>query len=149
MEDTGFVSDESTFTDIARGYLMNDAKLVPSPEFISGWAAGAGDIVSTAPDMVKWDNALLSGRVVPPSYVSMMRTSGRLTSGKLTGYGMGWYIDKLPRDVTVIWHNGGTLGFSADNSTYPKQNETIVVLNNNIAADAEDIARAIFTATHQ
>ncbi len=148
MRDSGFVSDEWHFSDMARGYMMREGKIVSSPEFISGWAAGAGDIVSTAPDIVKWDDALLAGKVVPLSYVSMMRTSGSLASGKPTGYGMGWYIDKVAANTTLIWHNGGTFGYSADNNTYPTQNEIIVVMDNNIAADAEDVAKAIFSATH-
>lgn len=148
MGQTGFVSDEARFSDMARGYLMTPHGLVPSPEFFSGWAAGAGDIVSTAPDLVKWDLALLSSKIVGLPYVTMMRTEGILFSGKSTGYGMGWYIDKMKNGESMIWHNGGTFGFSADNSTYPSHDEIIVVMDNNIGADAEDVAGAIFERTN-
>jgi D-alanyl-D-alanine carboxypeptidase len=148
MTDTGFVSDEPHFSDMARGYLMSNGAPAPSPAFFGGWAAGAGDIVSTAPDMLKWDNALLAGKIVGLPYVAMMRTSGTLMSSKLTGYGMGWYIDKPKNGVITIWHNGGTFGFSADNNTYSSNDATIIVMDNNIAADAEDVAREIFEGIH-
>jgi CubicO group peptidase (beta-lactamase class C family) len=148
MTDSGFVSDEPRFADMARGYLTSKGAVVPSPTFFSGWAAGAGDIVSTAPDMNNWDNALLAGRVVPMQYVEMMRSSGKLVSGKQTGYGMGWYIDKSKKGAVTIWHNGGTFGFSADNNTYPSSDVTIIVMDNNIAADAEDVATEMFDEIH-
>lgn len=148
MTDTGFVSDEPRFPDMARGYLTSDGAVVPSPRFFSGWAAGAGDIVSTAADVNRWDDALLAGRLVPMRYVGMMRTSGKLKSGKPTGYGMGWYIDKTKNGVVTIWHNGGTFGFSADNNTYPRNDVTIIVMDNNIAADAENVAAEIFEGIH-
>ncbi|HEY3676899.1 MAG TPA: serine hydrolase domain-containing protein [Candidatus Tumulicola sp.] len=143
MTDSGFVSDEDRYDNMARGYLTSNGAVVASPTFFSGWAAGAGDIVSTAPDINKWDNALLTGSIVPIRYVEMMRTSGVLASGKATGYGMGWYIDKSKNGAVTIWHNGGTFGFSADNNTYPSTDSTIIVMDNNFSVDAEDIAAQV------
>lgn len=148
MSDTGFVSDEPRLADMARGYLTSVGAVVPSPRFFSGWAAGAGDIVSTAPDMNRWDDALLAGKLVPMRYVGMMRTSGKLKSGSSTGYGMGWYIHEPKNGAVIIWHNGGTFGFSADNNTYPSSDATIIVMDNNIAADAENVAAEISVGIH-
>jgi D-alanyl-D-alanine carboxypeptidase len=144
MIDSGFVSDEEHYEDMARGYLTSNGAILPSPPFFSGWAAGAGDIVSTVTDINKWDNALLAGSIVPTPYVDAMRTSGVLTSGKATGYGMGWYIDKSKNGAAMIWHNGGTFGFSADNNTYPSTDLTIIVMDNNFSVASEDVAAEIF-----
>lgn len=149
MPHSGFISDEPNMHDIARGYMPSGGSTVTSPRAFGGWGGAAGAVVSTASDMLEWDYALLSGKVVARRYVSLMRTTGHLASGKPTGYGMGWYIDKLPHGNISIWHNGGTFGFSADNETYPNQDEVIIVLDNNIGADAEDIAGEIFRNTHQ
>jgi D-alanyl-D-alanine carboxypeptidase len=148
MTNSGFVSDEPGFSDMATGYYPNAGVITPSPQVDEGWAPGAGTVVSTLGDIIKWDHALLRGRVVSLQSVRLMRDAGSTTSGKSTGYGMGWYVD-TEKDHLRIWHNGGTFGSSAMNATFPNDNETIVVLDNDVAVDAETIASQIFDATHE
>ena len=142
LRQTCFIDDERSLTNMPQGYLPGNPPH-PSPRVYGGWGAGAGDIVSTASDLLKWDDALLSGIVVPVADVTLMRRSGTLTNGKNTTYGMGWFINKR-RGIPEVWHNGGTFGFSADNETFPTRQLTIVVLDNDIGADAEDVGQTLF-----
>jgi len=147
MTNSGFASGEPRFTNVATGYYPNAGVITPSPHVDERWALGAGTIVSTLGDVIKWDHSLLQGRVVSLRSVGLMRDAGSTSSGKSTGYGMGWYTDK-EKGHERIWHNGATFGSSAMNATFPSDNEIIVVLDNNVAVDAETIASQIFDATH-
>jgi CubicO group peptidase (beta-lactamase class C family) len=44
-------------------------------------------------------------------------------------YGMGWVIEEY-NGIPLIWHNGGTLGFTSDLAFLPDANLGVVVLNN-------------------
>ena len=147
MTNSGFAADESRFSDMATGYYPGAGGIIPSPQVDEGWAVGAGTIVSTLGDIIKWDHALLQGRIVSLRSVALMRDAGSTLSGKSIGYGMGWYIDAEKRHKR-IWHNGGTFGSSAMNATFPSDNEIIVVFDNNVGVDAEGIASHVFDATH-
>lgn len=144
MTHSSFISSEKSLIGMPTGYL--GSPLRPSQKAAGGWAAGCGDVVSTAGDLLAWDDALMHGRVLPLRDVVLMRSPGVLISGKHTTYGMGWYIDRLENGTLTVWHNGGTFGFSADNETFPTTDEAIVVLDNYIDADAEDIAKATWLA---
>ena len=147
LRDSGFASDEGSFQDMATGYYPNGDVITASPHVDEAWAPGAGTIVSTLGDMLKWDHALLQGRVVSFKSVNLMLDAGTTSSGTSTGYGMGWYND-TEKDHERIWHNGGTFGSSATNAMFPSDHEIIVIFDNNVAVDAETIASQIFDATH-
>jgi D-alanyl-D-alanine carboxypeptidase len=147
MTNSGFASEESGFSDMATGYYPGASGITPSPHVDEGWAPGAGTIVSTLGDMIKWDHALLQGRIVSLRSVALMRDASSTSAGKSTGYGMGWYID-TEKGHERIWHNGATFGSSAMNATFPSDKEIIVVLDNNVGVDAETVASQVFDATH-
>src|SRR5207248_1293334 len=54
-----------------------------------GWIFTAGALYSSAPDLTKWDLALMEGRVLKPDSYHLMTTPATLVNGKQTGYGCG------------------------------------------------------------
>jgi CubicO group peptidase (beta-lactamase class C family) len=89
----------------------------------------AGEIVSTVGDLVKWDAALDSEKLLKNSSKEQMWTSGTLNNGKPTGYGFGWFLNPLNGHKN-IGHSGSTSGFSASNQRFPDDDLTMVVLCN-------------------
>lgn len=147
MTESSFMEDEPHLTDMAVGYSPFPHALHLTASF-NGWASSAGTIVSTARDLARWDLALFGGKLVSAADLRLMVTPGLLPAmGVHSHYAFGWVVDRYDGQER-IWHNGGTLGFSAANHYYPEQHEFIIVLTNDRAGGADDIADATFDALH-
>lgn len=145
MTESGFMPDEPHFADMATGYTYMKNAWMPTGTF-TGWAEGAGAIVSTARDMAKWDDAFFSGRIVPQADVDLITTPGTLPAMGKAHYGMGWLVDQYDGQPR-LWHNGGTLGFNASNQVYLKSHEAVIVLDSGGFA-ADSAAQMAFDALH-
>lgn len=62
---------------------------------------GDGGIYSSARDLVRWDQALRDGRLLPEAVYREAYVSGRLNNGAATGYGFGWEL--VSADVVEHW----------------------------------------------
>jgi CubicO group peptidase (beta-lactamase class C family) len=146
MTESAFIGDESSIPSMAKAYASTPSGFAPAPPLRDDWATSAGAIVSTVGDILKWDAALLAGKIVKPADVTLMRADATTVDGTTTGYGFGWLVDAVgghPR----VWHNGATFGFHAVNETFAKEGEAIVVLLNSPVFIEGDIA-PLFAATH-
>lgn len=145
MRESGTIADERRIPGMATGYYSDRKGLHVSPKLRSGWAWSAGNIVSTAGDMLKWDEALFAGKIISLPDVVVMTSPGILSNGKSTSYGFGWIIDKQSGRKR-IWHHGGTFGFGASNTILPENHLRIVVLINDVAVAPSSIATKVFEA---
>ena len=145
MEQSGFTSDAATIPDMAVGYQESGA--VGPPMEGNGAVGAAGNVVSTVGDMVKWDQALGSGAIVTPADLALMQTPVRVNDGSTRPYGFGFGIDAVGGHP-VFSHNGGTDGFAATNAMFPRDGESIVVLENLALASPARVSAAIFAAEH-
>jgi D-alanyl-D-alanine carboxypeptidase len=103
----------------------------------------AGEIVSTVGDLMKWNAALDSEKLLKNSSKEQMWTSGTLNNGKPTGYGFGWFLNPLNSHKN-IGHSGSTSGFSASNQRFPDDGLTVVVLcNSGEDGVATQVAKAV------
>lgn len=82
---------------------------------------GAGNIVGTADDLLKFDQALYDGKLVGQESLDRMFTSVRLNDGTIpwrragideAAYGMGWYIFRNQDNGKVVFHSGGVPGMN-------------------------------------
>jgi len=85
--------------------------------------AGAGNLYSSAGDLIRWTEALHGGKVLSPASLSEM------TTPFLNGYGYGLEVDGegATRD---IFHNGTVDGFFSCLDYIPQTKTTVVVLSN-------------------
>lgn len=111
----------------AAGYTLRDGELVN--------LRGMGDVelpshygvLSTVKDLVLWDAALASGKVVKPATLAQMWTPVRLNWGATYPYGFGWFVDQR-RGHRWIYHTGIT---GTELSRFPDDDDlTVVVLTN-------------------
>lgn len=58
--------------------------------------AGAGDVISTPEDLVRFGNVVVAGRLVAPATMETLLAAQHLASGEETGYGLGWDLDQMP-----------------------------------------------------
>jgi CubicO group peptidase (beta-lactamase class C family) len=98
----------------------------------------AGAIVSTAPDLAKWDAALGGDRFLKASSKQLWWTPATLNTGKPVvswrhgepgSYGFAWFLNSV-NGHRNIGHTGITSGFSAANEMFPDDHLTIIILSN-------------------
>ena len=148
MTHSAFIQDEAHLPNAATGYQRaKDGRLKAAPLLRGPWAGSAGAIVSTVADMAKWDAAFFGGKIVSSRDVALATTAHRLSSGKSTGYGFGWFINEKAGQPSIA-HSGGTFGFASVNEYFPKLHEFVIVLANVAGADPEFIADQAFDALH-
>ncbi|MEV7936040.1 serine hydrolase domain-containing protein [Kitasatospora sp. NPDC088264] len=76
------------------------------------WAGAAGEIISTTDDLIRFQQALLKGKLLRPAEQREMTTMLETVPGSHEiDYGMGLARAQLSC-TTVLGHNGGTFGFS-------------------------------------
>ena len=104
---------------------------------------GPGRISSTAEDLLKWDQALYTDKLVKLPALREAFTPMILSDGKLSNYGFGW---ELPTDKTlgtVVMHTGDNPGYSTRIVRYIDQHKTIILLSNNNFPDFGKLVKEI------
>lgn len=99
---------------------------------------GAGGIYSTAPDLLRWENALNAGRVIPQRLLALATTPAKLTDGSTVPYGFGLSLKPDASGARRISHGGHWRAFKSDLSYYPLSGVTIIQLTNNNQDDSVD-----------
>ena len=104
-------------------------------------SGGSGAIISTAADLVVWNDALTGGRL--GAFVTgKLQEQARLNNGRKLGYARGLFIDSSRGDA-LLWHSGGAAGYSAWLGRLPAQGLSVAVLCNSDEADATVLARRV------
>jgi D-alanyl-D-alanine carboxypeptidase len=103
--------------------------LEPAEPEASGWLHAAGGLWASAPDLARWDHALLDGRVLKPSSYRLMTTPRALKSGHTTGYGCGLNVRQIMGE-TVLIHGGAISGFLSVNAIVPRTRSAVILLTN-------------------
>jgi len=128
------------------GVLRNGEYVSPTQPF------SAGMLVSSVSDLVKWDAALASEKLLKKSTLDQMWTPTKTSKGGMATYGFGWQVDKV-NGHRLIAHGGGIPGFSTQVSRFADDRLTIIVLTNagngSAGALAQGIAGRIVPALKQ
>jgi len=114
---------------LASGYEMDRGTMV-NAAFVS-WKLpfAAGAVCATATDLLKWEAALDSGRVLTQSSLALMRTQTTLADGTKIDYGFGTRLGSLDGH-RMLGHTGSGGGFRNVFETFPDDHLTIVILTN-------------------
>jgi len=94
----------------------------------NGKSEGASGMYSCVDDLLKWDQALYSEKLVKQSTLDTAFTPAHVAEGKTT-YGFGWNITGTGGDK-VVWHTGSTAGLRAFIERRLKDRVTIIMLTN-------------------
>jgi D-alanyl-D-alanine carboxypeptidase len=129
----------------ASGYTNNGSGLVPAIIWDRSAAFAAGALSSNVYDLVAWDDALISGKVVSPASFAAMTTSNgfQIPGGGSYGFGLAlWTFNNKP----IIWHNGQIGGFTAETAVFLDSGFSIAVLTNDQDADPDAVVLSIMNA---
>jgi Beta-lactamase class C and other penicillin binding proteins len=137
MTHTYFGTNDQLIMNRARGYTIGTTGELANSGNIYCWAYGAGDIFSTAGDLLTWIKALRDDKVLPKDLLQKAWTSYRLPNGESANYGYGWCINKWSNEE-VINHAGQMGGFICNYIYLPQKDVFILALTNTDAQKPED-----------
>ena len=102
--------------------------------FLNG-AFGDGGIYSTVEDLLKWDRALYTEKLVKKSTLNEAYTNSvKMHWLVKVKYGYGWEINKWTENEKIVQHTGGWVGFkSFIYRDLTNKNTVIFLTNNNLA----------------
>jgi CubicO group peptidase (beta-lactamase class C family) len=90
---------------------------------------GNGGLLTTAEDLVAWNNYYLNGKLGNPSLLPKQLTTSPLNNGQMGNYGAGLVIDSV-RGWKAISHNGATASYRSSLTYFPDLNLSIAWLSN-------------------
>ncbi len=90
---------------------------------------GAGSIVSTLSDMIKWEAALRGDTFLSPATKTESWKNYVFNNGEPSAYGLGWRVSDV-RGHRLVGHTGQTAGFGAAIYRYTANDITVIVLTN-------------------
>jgi D-alanyl-D-alanine carboxypeptidase len=137
MTRTGFVDCTDRAPDLAVGYVTVEGKRQSNCATQPARGFPAGGQVSTAADMLRFVEALRSGKLLPPElFAEAIRTQREFMGLGFfaTGYGEG-----VPARDFRWGHAGSSEGICAEVRTYPVTGETIIVLSNRDPPDCHAV----------
>ena len=134
------LEEKKATTNFAIGHLLIKernqyirADSFPSSDYTIwlGNRKGPGRISSTAADLLKWDQALYSNKLVQQTTLQEAFTQMKLNDGSFSNYGFGWSISRDSVMGRVVSHTGDNPGYKTQIIRYIDKNKTIILLNNN------------------
>lgn len=135
LDHTGYVLPDWASQTVAHGYAGGTAFGSPldQPWDTDGpyWHLRAnGGVLSTAPDMIAWHEALLGTAVLSDaSKTAMFTPHVEEEPGSDSFYGYGWVVQDTPVGK-LVWHNGGNDFFFADFWRFLDADVTVLVASN-------------------
>jgi len=136
--DTDFVPNSATSHSINRAGRLE--RLFWHQDF-----GGAGTVMSTIDDMLRWADNISRHRIGSERTWSMMMQPQMLPNGVSTTYGFGLF-EGLYRGVRVIHHPGGYTGAGSQMLKVPEAGLDVVVLSNTDSVNCTAVVYRIVDA---
>ena len=135
MKQTGYDDPLRIIMNRAAGYQKQAGKIINASYMDMSVPYAAGSLYSTTGDLLIWDQALYTEKLVSKKSLAEIFTPWKGEAG----YAYGWGIAKKfgRREIS---HGGGIYGFATQIARYPDDRVTVVVLSNIQAAPAGQIA---------
>jgi CubicO group peptidase (beta-lactamase class C family) len=143
MARTGFANDGAARGPVSHAYVgwTDNGSPAAWPKDY-GWRA-SGDVVSTAGDLYRWEQALRAGRILGAASVArLFAPHAVLPEGGAYGYGA--FVGKRPNGKTFTEQGGDTeLGFNGVVFRYVDERALIVIVSNARDARGTSMRHAI------
>jgi CubicO group peptidase (beta-lactamase class C family) len=104
---------------------------------------GPGRISSTSSDLLKWDQALYTNKLVSQATLEEAFSSMRLNDGSFSHYGFGWELPDNTYKGRLVMHTGDNPGYHTQIVRNIGRNKTIVVLSNNAYEHMKELVDGI------
>lgn len=146
MKQTGYDVSARIIKNRAAGYVRQSGEFLNASYMDMTVPGAAGALYSTVGDLLAWDQALYTEKLVS------RKTLDEIFTPFKNGYGYGWGIGKQ-FEHREISHGGGIYGFATEIARFPDDKLTLVVLSNVQGAPAgrvaHDLAAIVFGAKYE
>lgn len=120
-------------------HFENDSPVTDDLLFLDG-IVGDGNVYSSVEDLLKWDQALYTEKLVSKATFKEAMTPAKLSDGTFTDYGFGWSIINHGAEIS---HSGGWAAFSTYIDRYIAMKKTFVILDNSANGYGRGIVKHI------
>jgi len=121
---------KSTMAHAAKGYMNNTLEI----NYDTANQAGASGIYSSVEDLLKFNQALQSSRLLNATQKAEMLKPRSEFKDRDAGYGYGWMIDRTAFDASkkhgIIYYSGIDQGFASMFARQGDSDTCIILLNN-------------------
>ena len=141
MKDSDSYEKTNPQPNQSKGYMKEDSKWVSNYTSLPlmGSSAGGGD--STAPDLLRFDQALRSHNLLNVELTSLITTGkADVAPGEKYAYG---FEERFVEGKRIVGHGGGALGMNCDLRMYWDSGYTVIVMSNFSPPIAQQISRYI------
>ena len=136
-----YTSSRPDGVTVATGYHARSGTRAAQPPIAWSSTLGAGGIVSTLADMLRWDEALYGERLLSAPLRAKLWEPIRANDGSTIPYGGGWILDRQ-RGVECLSHSGQTNGFTCNYLRFPEQHLSVIAHANSYGTGLSAVARA-------
>jgi len=119
------------YSDSLKKYVLPDS--LPSLHYVYtlDGIVGDGTVNSTTTDLLVWDQALYTEKLVKQTTLQDAYTPVKLKNDSTFNYGFGWGIEKDSILGKTVQHSGGWPGYVTYIKRYLEKNYCIILLTNN------------------
>lgn len=145
MSNSGYYDPPTLIANRATGYYWASGGFVNAPILNQSLTFSGGGIHSTTQDLLRWDQALYSEKLVSQQSLKAMFTPF------LSDYAYGWKIASM-HGKKMAGHSGSYNGFSSFIARYADERVVVIVLSNSdrtsAAKVAIDVSAIVFDAPY-
>jgi len=143
--------EKDAMVNFALGYILVAEKnrYVRADSFPSsnytiwlGGRKGPGRISSTTSDLLKWDRALYTERLINSKEMNEVFSPAKLNDGTFSHYGFGWMVRRDSTLGKVVYHTGDNPGYKTEILRYIDKDQTVIVLCNNAHTKFDALVKA-------
>jgi CubicO group peptidase (beta-lactamase class C family) len=139
MSNSGVDHTETILKNRATAYAREDnGTIINVPYIYITNLQGGGSLYSTVEDMLLWDQALYTEKLVSKKSLDAIFTPYIATPFD-ADYGYGWFIYKDKSKRNALGHTGGIYGFRSRIARYPNEKVFVMILSNINVAPVDDI----------
>jgi hypothetical protein len=139
MTNSLYGSDRKIIKNRAYGY-QPDGDMTVNADYLSMLLPySAGSVMSTVEDLFKWNRALISNKLVKKESLDKAWTEYRLSDGKRTYYGYGWFLRQLQGSPTIE-HGGAINGYLCSSVYLPDEDVFVAVFSNSTGKAPESVS---------
>lgn len=134
------------YSDSLKKYLLPDnldeTKMV---KWLDG-IVGDGCVNSTINDLLKWDRALYTNKLLSKELINEAFQVATLNDSSQTKYGFGWEIDDNPDFGKIASHGGGWPGYVTYIERHLSNDKTIIILQNhdNVSIPVKSVRNILY-----
>jgi CubicO group peptidase (beta-lactamase class C family) len=141
MKDSGVDANAAIIPRRAAGYAPSPAGPVNAGFIDMTIPHAAGALYSTTEDLLRWEQALFSSKVVSASSLQKMTTPFK------NDYAFGLVV-RSSKGRKVVEHSGGIEGFNTAMAFYPETQTAVIVLANLNGPTADQLSASLGAVAH-